>query len=49
MALNDKFNNLNRNLSSDKNDSTTKSFLNNYWDKICKKNPSKKECLIYCD
>jgi len=48
MALNDKFIIPNKNKQSFKNDLETKSFLS-YWDGLCKKNPSKKECLVYCD
>ena len=49
MALNDKFIIPNQNKQNFKNDLETKSVLLSYWDNLCKKNPSKKECLVYCD
>lgn len=49
MALNDKFNILNSRIDYIKKDLNLKSFDKNYWEEVCKKNPSKKECLIYCD
>ena len=49
MALNDKFIIPNKNRENFKNDLETKSFFVSYWEDLCKKNPSKKECLVYCD
>ena len=49
MALNDKFIIPTKNRQKFKSDLETESVLVNYWDDVCKKNPSKKECLFYCD
>ena len=49
MALNDKFIIPNTNKQNFENDLETKSVFLSYWDDLCKKNPSKKECLVYCD
>ena len=49
MALNDKFIIPNKNKQTFKNDFETKSVFVSYWDDLCKTNPSKKECLVYCD
>ena len=49
MALNDKFIIPNKNIQNFKNDLEIKSVFVTYWDDVCKKNPSKKECLVYCD
>ena len=49
MALNDKFIIPNKNRQNFKNDLEAKSVFVSYWDDECKKNPSKKECLVYCD
>ena len=48
MALNDKFIIPNTNRKDLKNGLKTKPIVS-YWDDVCKKNPSKKECLFYCD
>ena len=49
MALNDKFIIPNKNRQNFKSDLETESVFVSYWDDLCKKNPSKKECLVYCD
>ncbi len=49
MALNDKFIIPNKNRQNFRNDLETKTIFESYWDDVCKKNPSKKECLVYCD
>ncbi len=49
MALNDKFIIPNTNRKTFQNGLPTKSGFVSYWDNLCKKNPSKKECLVYCD
>ena len=49
MALNDKFIIPNKNRKNFRNDLETKFIFESYWDDVCKKNPSKKECLVYCD
>ncbi len=49
MALNDKFIIPNKNSPKFKNGLKTNYVFVSYWDDLCKKNPSKKECLFYCD
>ena len=49
MALNDKFIIPNKPRTNFKNDLKINSIFISYWDDVCKKNPSKKDCLFYCD
>ena len=49
MALNDTFNTLPKNTISLDADLTSYLPKKDYWDEECKENPSKKECLFYCD
>ena len=49
MTLNDKFIIPNTYKQNSKNDLETKSAFVSYLDDLCKNNPSKKECLVYCD
>ena len=48
VALNDKFSIAPYSATEDKNQSAK---LNSkvFWDRVCEKNPSRKECLFYCD
>jgi len=49
MALNDTFKVLPNKINNLGTDLTLKYQLKDYWEKECMANPSKKECLIYCD
>ena len=49
MALNDTFNILPKNKISLEAYLTSYLPKKDYWDKECKENPSKKDCLFYCD
>ena len=47
MALNDTFNI--KNTTQWGTDFTLNFPIKDFWEKECKENPSKKECLFYCD
>ena len=49
MALNDTFNILPKKTTQLGADLTSNFHIKDYWEEVCKKNPSKKECLFYCD
>ena len=49
MALNDTFKIPQRNKISLEADITSYFLKKDYWAEECKENPSKKECLLYCD
>ena len=49
MALNDKFIIPNKNRKNIHKELKSESVFVSYWDNVCKKNPSKQECLFYCD
>jgi len=49
MALNDTFNILPKKTTKSRNELTSNSPIKDYWAEKCRENPSKKECLFYCD
>ena len=49
MALNDTFKILPIKKPELGADLTSNLLIKDYWEEECKKNPSKKECLFYCD
>ncbi len=49
MALNDTFNIYPKEPNKLRSDLTSNLSIKDYWSEECKKYPSKKECLFYCD
>ena len=49
MALNDTFKILPKKIINSGDFLTSKFGIKDYWEKECRENPSKKECLFYCD
>ena len=49
MALNDIFQILPKKQNFPKNDLISNQINKDYWENVCKENPSKQECLFYCD
>ena len=49
MALNDTYRIIPKKENFLKNDLIPNQITKDFWDKKCKENPSKQECLFYCD